>query len=253
MAERRARPPSLLYSTVVRRLEQVTPRLLRVTVGGDDLAGFIDTGTDQQVKLYFYDDVSVLPRPLTLDLARSLRPEVAPVMRSYTVRRFRPADEEMDIDFVQHGGVAAGWAEAARVGDELVLVGPAPGYRPDADVDTHLLIGDETALPAVAATLETLAPQADAVVVIEVADAAEEQVLHSDARLRVRWLHRDRSGGEGLADAVRGLTLPGTMHAWVAAEAAVAREIRRHLAGDRQVPRGLVHSTAYWRVGATGS
>lgn len=248
MAEHRTRPPSRLFTTQVQRSVLVTPRLMRVTAGGEDLAGFVDTGTDQHVKLYFYDDPSRLPRPLTLDLARSLRPRVVPVMRDYTIRRYDAAAAEVDIDVVLHGqGIAAGWAARAAPGDELLFVGPAQGYRPDPDVAGHLLVGDETALPAIAATLESLPSGVTARVVVEIADGAERQPLPE--RFDVDWVVR---GATRLLDVVAGLTLPTSVHTWIATEGAQTRAIRTHLLADRGLPRRLVHATAYWRRGSAG-
>lgn len=248
---RRARQPTKLWQVPVRRVQRVTPRLARVTVGGDELADFTHQGTDSHVKLYFYDSGAELPRPLTLEAARTLFSTYRPRMRSYTVRRHDEAAREIDIDFVLHGeheGPAAGWARHAQPGDELILVGPSPAYRPDPEAGCHLLAGDETALPAIAAILAELPAGARALVNVEVADEAERQDLHSAADLRVEWIQR---GTRPLAEAVRTAELPAGVHAWVAGERESVREIRGYLLDELGLPRRQVRPTSYWRRGFT--
>jgi NADPH-dependent ferric siderophore reductase len=231
---RAPRHPPELWRVPVTRTERVTPGTVRVTVAGDALATFPGGGGDQHVVLYFYAPGADVPEPLTLASARVAFAHARPAMRSYTVRRFDPAARELDLDFVVHGGhgVAAAWAEAARPGDPLILVGPSPAYVPDPDVADHLFAGDETALPAVAALLAELPAGARATVVCEVADAAERQPLPSAADVDVTWLHRDgRAAGER-----------GTMTA-----------LRDHLTGERGLPRARVRTATYWRLGHEGS
>src|SRR5689334_5444156 len=89
-----------------------------------------------------------------------------PLRRRYTVRAWDPDRHLLTIDFVVHGdeGVAGPWAARAARGEVLVFTGPSGGYRPDPAAAWHLLVGDESALPAVAASLEALPADARAVV-----------------------------------------------------------------------------------------
>ena len=100
---RARRHPPELWRVPVLRTGMVTPRMARITVGGDALATFPGGGGDQHVVLYFYDRDAVLPDPLTLVSARTMLGQVRPAMRSYTVRRHDPAAHELDFDFVLHG------------------------------------------------------------------------------------------------------------------------------------------------------
>jgi NADPH-dependent ferric siderophore reductase len=253
------RPPVKLWRVPVRRIERVTPRMARVTVGGDELADFPGAGTDQNVMLYFYPDGVALPEPLTLESARAMWSRIRPMTRTYTVRRYDPEAGEIDFDFVLHAenGLASAWAHRAEPGDQLIFVGPSPAYRPAPDVEVYLLAGDETALPAIAAILRELPAGAAARVLVEVADAAEEQPLPTAADAQVTWLHRDaRPAGRNdlLEQAVRALPLaPGTTEAWVAGERSAVLAVRRHLLDERRFARDRVRPTTYWRHGQSGN
>jgi NADPH-dependent ferric siderophore reductase len=244
------RTPPKLWQVPVLRTEQVTPRLIRVTVGGPALADFPGAGGDQHVVLYFYDKGADLPDPLTLDTARTLLSQIRPAMRSYTVRRFDHSRHELDLDFVLHGepGPGSALAQSAQPGDPLIVVGPSPAYRLDPEVP-HLLVGDETALPAISTMLAELPASADTRVVVEVADRAEEQRLTGPAK--VTWVHRD--AGADLMSTVRELAVPTDVWVWAAGERSVMRELRNHLIAERGLDRRRVRPTSYWRRGHGGS
>lgn len=259
--KRARRHPPELWRVPVLRTTTVTPKMIRITVGGDALATFPGGGGDQHVVLYFYGPDVALPEPLTLVSARTMLGQVRPAMRSYTVRAHDPVRHELDIDFVLHGsgvagsGVAEAWAVAARPGDQMILVGPSPAFLPDPAVPRHLLVGDETALPAIGAMLAELPADADGTVVIEVADAAEEQPLPSAARVDVRWLHRNgRPPGtpDLLVPAVQELgAFDGDV--WAAGERTVMHALRAHLLDERGLDRRRVRTTMYWRHGQAGT
>jgi NADPH-dependent ferric siderophore reductase len=254
--KRAKRFPPELWRVPVLRTAAVTPKMIRVTVGGDALATFPGGGGDQHVVLYFYDPGVTLPEPLTLQSARTMLGQVRPAMRSYTVRRHDPVRHELDIDFVVHGaGVAGPWAVSAQPGDEMIIVGPSPAFVPDPAVSRHLLAGDETALPAIGAMLAQLPPDAAATVVIEVADAEEEQPLSSPAQVDVHWLHRDgRPPGTAdlLVPAIGDLgVFDGDV--WAAGERTVMHAVRAHLLDDRGLDRRRARTTMYWRHGQAGT
>ncbi|MFI6584464.1 siderophore-interacting protein [Embleya sp. NPDC050493] len=253
-------PIRTCLATVVRSVE-VTPRMLRLTLGGDGLRGF-EGGrqADERVKLFFPskgEPIPVLPEfgPDGPVYPAGATPSHA---RNYTVRRFDPAGPELDIDFVIHGsGRAVEWARKARPGAVLGIAGPALGELPPADARQLLIAGDETALPAVASILERLAPGTRAHVFVEVADRHEEQPLAAapDTDVRIHWLHRDGATDpdeDRLADAVCEFPWPeGTVHAWVAGEALTVRTIRRYLRNERGLSRHTLHAAGYWRRGKT--
>ncbi|THV27976.1 siderophore-interacting protein [Glycomyces paridis] len=255
MAERRGRRTPNIKTAAVVRTERVTPHMIRVVLGGEGLADF-ECGefTDHYLKLQFPVEGVEYPEPF--DLARireELPPEQWPVSRTYTVRRWDPAARELWIDFVYHGdeGVAGPWAANAQPGTLLRFAGPGGGYAPDSGADSHLLIGDESAVPAIASAVEHLAPGARARVFIEVEDPEEEQQFKSAGDVLVTWIHRgDAPVGERLVAAVRGFEFPeGAVQAFVHGEAGFVREIRRYLRFEREIPRERLSISGYWRLG----
>ncbi|MFD7460026.1 MULTISPECIES: siderophore-interacting protein [unclassified Streptomyces] len=254
MAERPARKPRRAHSAQVVRTERLTPHMQRVVLGGEGLAQFTaGTHTDHYVKLLFPPNEGITyPEPFDLERIREELPrEQWPVTRTYTVRAWDPEVRELTLDFVLHGdeGLAGPWAMRVRPGDTVRFMGPGGAYAPDPDADWHLLAGDESALPAIAAALEALPDGADVRAFIEVAGPEEEQKINSDAE--VVWLHRgDRPVGEALVAAVRALDFPqGRVHAFVHGEAACVKELRRLLRVEQQVPREDLSISGYWRLG----
>ncbi|GAB3941105.1 siderophore-interacting protein [Kribbella albertanoniae] len=236
---------------VVRRTERITPHMIRVVFTADD---FVDNGTsDHYVKLLFGKAGVEYPEPLDMGVIRETLPsEQWPTMRTYTVRTFDEATKELTIDFVHHGdeGIAGPWAAAAQPGDVVWYNGPGGAYLPDEAADWHLLVGDESALPAIGAAIEKLPPGAKATVFVEVEDETEEQKF-SD--VDVTWIHRAGSSaarGDGLVAAVEALTFPeGDVQAFVHGEAGFVFRIRKHLFNDRGLKRDRVSVSGYWRVG----
>jgi len=172
--------------------------------------------------------------------------------RNYTVRRHRAGTGEIDVDVVLHEppGPASGRAAAARVGSLVGFAGPRVDYAPRDGIDWLLLCGDETALPAIAAILETSPAARSVLAVIEVHERAEEQAIALPPGARVEWVHRDGEPAattSHLPDAVRSLALPsGTGQAWGAAESKIARDLRGVLREHHGMPRTHAHARGYW-------
>ncbi|MFD6565530.1 siderophore-interacting protein [Micromonospora profundi] len=248
------RPRAVTSATVV-RTERPTPHLIRLVLGGQDLAGLpVGEHTDHYIKIVFPVPGVEYPRPLDLAaIRRDLPAQHWPRLRAYTVRRWDPVAGELTVDVVHHGDVGLGgpWAAALRPGDPVHFVGPGGAYAPSPDADWHLLVGDESALPAIAAALERLPFGAPAHVFVEIADPADEQKLLSPGEVELTWLHRgDRPVGEALVAAVRALEFPpGHVHAFVHGEATFVRELRRLLRAERGVPAGQLSISGYWRRG----
>ncbi|MFF5937615.1 siderophore-interacting protein [Streptomyces sp. NPDC012508] len=257
MAEQPARKAPQAHEAKVVRTERITPHMVRVVLGGEGLDDFtVGEYTDHYVKLLFAPEGVSYPEPFDMERIRAELPrEQWPTTRTYTVRSWDPLHRELTVDFVVHGdeGLAGPWAARAVAGETIRFLGPGGGYAPDTEADWHLLVGDESALPAIAVALERL-PEGSAVrAFLEVTDASEEQKFATAAGVEVTWLHRgDRPTGEALLEAVRALEFPaGDVHAFVHGEAGFVKELRRHLRLDRQVPRERLSISGYWRVGKT--
>lgn len=243
---------------IVQRVERISRHMVRVVVGGDGLAGFATTGfTDHYVKLVFPCEGVEYPRPFSVKTCRETMPrEVWPKLRTYTVRAWDPDTRELTLDFVVHGdeGLAGPWADRARPGDELLMLGPGGGYAPDPEAGWHLFVGDESAIPAIAASLEALPEGVPARVLIEVDGPEDEQKLETRADAHIVWLYRDdRPVGERLVAAVRELDFPDgprqAVHAFVHGEAGFVKELRRHLRLERGIPLERLSISGYWRIG----
>jgi len=253
MAERPARKPRKAHSAQVVRTERLTPHMQRVVLGGDGLAEFTaGSNTDHYVKLLFGPEGVTYPEPFDMDRIREEFPrEQWPVTRTYTVRAWDPEVRELTLDFVIHGdeGLAGPWAARVQPGEVVRFMGPGGAYAPDASADWHLLAGDESALPAIAAALEALPDGAVAHVFIEVSGPEEEQKIDSD--VEVVWLHRgERPLGEAAVEAVRALAFPrGRVHAFVHGEAGFVKELRQLLRVEHEIARDDLSISGYWRLG----
>lgn len=249
---RRRRSPRVAE---VVRVEQLTPHMIRVVLGGEGLVGFgCGEFTDHYVKLVFPPAGAPYGHPVDIEQVEAAHDRAHwPVTRTYTVRRWDAETGELTIDFVYHGdeGLAGPWAVGARPGDQVAFMGPGGAYAPDPAADWHLFVGDESALPAIAASLERVPAGVPAVVFAEVEDASEEQPLECAGDLEVTWVHRNGPAADGLlADKVRAAALPeGVVHAFVHGDASFVREVRRHLRGERGVAQEAMSVSGYWRRG----
>ena len=233
----------------VLRVVDLTPRMRRITLGGQELAGFISLGTDDHVKLLFPQNAEQAAALETMVLGAGKDNGPMPEMRDYTPRRYDLEKLELDIDFVLHGdGPASTWAEQAQPGQFLHIGGPRGSMIVPDIFDSYLLIGDETALPAIARRLESLAANRKALVVIEVENGAEQQVLESAAQVNVIWVLRE-GGKDNLLTTVKQLQVPkGNRYAWVATETKVSRQIRRVLLDEHGLNEQFVKAAGYWRA-----
>ena len=230
----------------VLRVIDLTPRMRRITLGGPQLQGFVSQGTDDHVKLIFAQTAEE-QAALETFVPGAPGDGPSPAMRDYTPRRYDAEAGELDIDFVLHGeGPAATWAAQAKPGQSLYIAGPRGSMIVPDIFDSYLLIGDETALPAIARRVESLPANRSALVVVEIADSSEQQTLHSQAQVDVIWIVR---GEQDLVEVTRRLEMPeGKLYAWVATEAALSRKVRRVLLNEFGLEESLVKTVGYWRL-----
>ncbi len=171
------------------------------------------------------------------------------VKRRYTIRRYRPETGELDLDVVLHGdGPGARWGANAAAGDAVEFQGPRGKLelRPAA---WHLLVGDESALPAVAAICEALPADEPALALIEITDQTDEQPVGARD---VRWLHRGDHPA-GTSDLLRAALAETAIPAG-AGRAYLMGETRAMVAARAELEaRGVAHDAifvkGYWNLG----
>lgn len=255
---RRVRHDLKFRTLSVASVQDLTPTYRRIVLEGADLDGFVSLGFDDHVKLFPVrnGETPVLP---TLGPDGPILPEPRPVARDYTPRAYDAATRRLTLDFVVgHGGPATEWAEAAEPGSILGVGGPRGSFIVPTDYADHLLIGDETALPAIARRLEELPPGVRAHVVVEIADAASKLTFDSAAEVAVTWALRDgapRGRSETLLAAVEPALAEidrADAYVWIAAESAVAKVLRTRLL-DLGFSAKAMKAAGYWRLGDAGA
>lgn len=243
----------------VKTTERLTPKMIRITLTGEALSGFVSAGYDDHVKLCFPAEGQASPVWPAVGPDATPLPEgvTASPMRDFTPRRHDAEKGEMVIDFAVHeAGPATEWAVRAAPGDALGVGGPRGSFVVTDDFDTYLLIGDETALPAIGRRLEELRPGCRAIVIAAVAEAAERQTFSSHADVQVRWVYRPLDAASDpapLMAVVADLVLPdGDTYAWIAGESDIVKLLRKYLVEERGVNRAWIKAAGYWRRGSVG-
>ncbi|MEX3894339.1 siderophore-interacting protein [Paraburkholderia sp. BR10954] len=260
LAVHRVRHPLKFRLLQVKQVRALTPHLIRVTFTGDDLHDFVSASFDDHIKVFFPEPGADKPTLPQAGPDGPVFPEgKRPTARDFTPRRFDRDARELDIEFAMHdAGPAATWAAQAQVGQYLGVGGPRGSMVIPTGFDWHLLIGDDTALPAIARRLEELPAGTRVAAVIEVADPSARIEFTTQAELHLVWCYRSeadtRTGarGEALLHAVRDTWLPenGEGYVWAAGEAATIRAVRQHLCGERGVDKARIRAASYWKQGA---
>lgn len=251
----------------VLRVEDVTPGMRRVTLGGEQLrafrsdsgypvAEFRSSGFDDNLKIVFcHPDLDEPLVPTQGDGALAWPRDPRSITRTYTIRRWDPVAGEADIDFVRHGsGPATSWAYRATPGERVHVAGPKMSRSYPEGVDWALIAGDETALPAIGRWIEESPDGLRAQVFVEVAEPAHRQDLPVRDGITVTWLSRDGAPAGStplLFDAIRAAQWwDGSVFVWVAGEATSLTPIRRWLREDKNVPKDHLDVVGYWRRSA---
>lgn len=216
--------------------KHVTPGMLRIVVGGDDLADFESLSADDYIKLFVPGQSGELES------------------RDFTPRLFDADSRQLTIDFALHqAGPAIEWAKDVGIGDFLTIGGPRGSLLVPDDFDWWLLIGDETALPSIGRRVESLAKSTRAITLVTVTDRAEEQVFNAQADHQAFWVHRsahEATRPEPLMKALQGIQLPpGDGYVWIAAEASVARAAKQHMINNIRHPVPWLRASGYWVKG----
>jgi NADPH-dependent ferric siderophore reductase len=303
------RPSYRPYWARVSKLTRLTPHFTRIAFECADFHMFGTDGLDQRIKILFpladgslaslgCDDETSIDAGDWYMQWRALPDDERCPFRTYTVRSVDPAARLLEVDFVTHGdgGPAARWLLGAQVGDEVLVVGPdARSIHSSAGIDWRpgtardlLLVGDETAAPAISSILESLPADRRVHAFIEVPHADDRLDLAVPPHFEITWLDRsgsDKGGHHGCelvpaierwvsehpstveaAAAGRAQELdevdidvdilwesperaPSGFYAWIAGESATVKTIRRLLVTQNGVDRGRVAFMGYWRLG----
>jgi len=250
------REPPPFRQVVVRRVESLSPRMIRVTFTGPDLEGFTVDKPASSVRLLLPSlGEQTLVVPAWQGNEFLLSDGQRPTIRTFTPRRVDPVALELDLDIVVHdGGAASEWVVAAAPGHRAAVSGPGRGYSIDSNASGFLLAGDETAIPAISQLLEALPDRTPVDVIIEVArkDARLTLPDHRDATVKWCDLPPGVAPGSALITAVRGARLEQGIRVWGAGEAAAMHQLRRYLFEDRGLARTEATVRGYWKHGRGG-
>jgi NADPH-dependent ferric siderophore reductase len=254
--ERVRREPPAFRRVRVRSTTALSARMLRVVLGGDDLAGFAIQSPASSVRLLLPptgSDVIEMPTWTgnQFELASGDR---API-RTFTPRAFDPTQLELTLDVVLHDhGAATDWVRNANPGDEVAISGPGRSELLDPAARSFLVAGDESAIPAISQLLEAIAPDhlVDAHIEIAHPDARFELPAHPQATITWHDAAPAAAPGHSLTTTIEGLDqLPDAV--WVAGEAAAVQRLRTHLFDERGLSRQRVTARGYWKQGRSAT
>lgn len=243
----------------VNQVQPLSAHMVRITLTGDDLDDFVSASFDDHVKV-FLPEGNALPVIPTIGPNGPQFPEGVPrpQARDYTPRRYNAATKMLDIDFVLHDHGPAGiWAAQAQPGQHLGVAGPRGSFVIPHDFDWHLLMGDETALPAIARRLEELPAGKRVLAIIQTHTPDARIDLSTRANATIQWVDDATdpvSPTSALESAVRQLQLPeGEGYIWAAGESTTIRDIRQYLVQERGVDKSHIRAASYWRRGNAGT
>ena len=251
----RVRFPLVPRRAGVIEIIDLTPKMRRFVLQGEDLKSFDSQDAGDHMKLVFPADGQSEPiLPVVTEEGLKLPDGAVPSeKRDFTPRAFDQAAGTLTVDVFLHGGGPAGsWAQTAAIGSRLGVLGPRGSKVVSGGVDVYLLFGDETALPGIARRLEELPAGQKAIAIIEVDSAAEEIAIETAADVQLTWLHRDGAAPGTtrlLEDAVRALPKPeGIVYTLAGGEATSLRPIRAFMKQAGYDPE-LTRFSGHWKLG----
>lgn len=223
--------------TVVKK-QQITPNMLRITLGGDELKNFPEGEEGGYVKVLLKE---------------------GNLKRSYTIRAFRADILELDVDFFLHGGngeagPASAWATNVSIGKEINITGPGSVKRITTSEDWYFIAGDMTALPAISVNLETMPRNAKGYAVIEIIEETDKQEIDSPEGMTVIWVINPHPNQVNtiLPDAVKALPwLEGKPNVWLACEFGGMKLLRTYFKRENSVSKNELYISSYWKIGVT--
>lgn len=251
----------LKFRTItVSEVQLLSPTLKRITFYGDDLKDFVSASFDDHIKMFFYADPQhAVVMPILTERGLDFpNPQDKPVARDYTPRYFDADQGTLSIDFVLHDtGYATSWAKQAQVGQQLGIGGPRGSMIQPLAFDHYVLIGDDTAIPAIARRLEQLLVHSHAHVWIEVDSEQDQIALMTAAQAQIHWIYRNGQEvgqADGFLAALTQYQFPHQdFHTWIGAETHVARKLRKEMLENYGAQKQWTKASGYWKKGNPGS
>ena len=249
---RTRREPPMFRRVSVRGVEFLTPFMARVTLGGEELAGFAVDQPAASVRLLLPAlGETELVMPTWNGNIFLLADGEPATIRTFTPRLFDSAVNELRLDVVIHeAGAASNWVQHVFVGDPAAISGPGRGYTVDPAASGFVVVGDETALPAIGQLLEGLPHDRPARVMIEVRQPEARMNLPKHPLAKVDWLHLPRGADPGAAmlETLAAAVIEPATRVWAAGEAGAMQRIRRHLFEQLDLPRAVATVRGYWKL-----
>ncbi|QUM75988.1 siderophore-interacting protein [Moritella sp. 24] len=232
--------------------QQLTPNMQRISFQADDLSDFPADAAGGYIKLLFTEQGDT-------DIS-TLRADERPKMRTYTIRHLRQSLNQLDVDFVRHehaeidncsGGFAAAWSQSVSIGNTISVAGPGMLKPVNIDTDWYFLVADMTAIPALSAQLTKLPTTANGYAVIEINHEDDKQVLIKPDGIEIIWVVANKTK-TNLLDQVKALTWQkGEVSVWCACEFSDMRALRAYFRNDKDVDKGNIYISSYWKAGCT--
>jgi len=226
--------------------QQLTPNLQRIALSGSQLSAFPDDSEGGYIKLLFTPEGST-------DLS-TIKNDILPIKRTYTIRHFSKDKCTLDIDFVRHSsidltcGFAARWAMNTQVGDVINISHPNNTIDMNNNADWFFMAADMTALPALAAKIAQLPKHAKGYAVIKIIEDKDKQTLNIPVGINVFWL----TGNECLISQVKKLAwLNDNVFVWAACEFDDMRALRQYFRNEKRINKDNIYISSYWKQGTT--
>ncbi|MFC3395403.1 siderophore-interacting protein [Brenneria rubrifaciens] len=248
----RPAPPQLIQ---VKDFRDITPGLRRITFSGENLHNYPPDCEGWHLKILLPCKGQLKPAlpTLTPQGPQWQENEVPPFIRTYSVRAIRLGQRELDIEFALHDGAegpALNFARHAQPGDWIGISNPGGPDPMLPEAKHYFMAGDPTSLPAIAALLEKMAPDAQGKVIIRVDDESDKQDLIKPAGVEVIWLTGDISQTDRLVNTFTSWALPEReVTFWIAGEDQIVKSLRRYIRRDKGYDRQRIYAIPYWRHG----
>lgn len=253
------KPQRIRYDIKIRRLqvvhiEDLSASLRAITFTGEDLDTFQSDGFDDHIKVFFPDANGQLVLPQIGEKGVSYPEGVEkPAVREYTPTGIDCVGQTLRLEFAIHdAGPATTWAKNVQIGAEIGIAGPRSALVLPMEVNHYVLIGDETALPAIRRRLSQLPATASAYVFAEINSEADEVPLPSAAAVKVVWAYRRGAAATSahfLLEQVTQTNLPQQdVQVWIGCEREQVRALREWFWGNGWDKDDVKHAS-YWNKG----